>query len=436
MVKISELNPTQFPSLRFEVPASLEGESVKLSIQQIRDLMQFTANEIGAEGDTTVQAVLSLLGTLKADISYVDEGDNALGQALNAAVTTLTDLINQKDADQTSALSAALVDVLRHSKQVLTPAQKGQVFANISAENLSGFRNQLINPDFSINQRGSRNLAPSENLIVLDRWYVTNNTDQVVGVSAQPFPLGQTDVPGEPSFYLNLNFPVAPKSGTIGITQRIEGVRTLAGKRASVIFYTSGPATNGGSLTCSLGQNFGTGGSPSASVISPVPLNIQKMYDASTRRRHGVVDLPSLTGKTIGTATSGYLAFALTLTPRASGNYSIAHTSVVAGEAIAEFDPFAARHEQQELSLCRRYYENGKASLSGYAVAGNGIFYRPFFQTPKARTPLVQYGNISTVNASVFDVREVDPLSFLWYAEASSSGGVVWQGNWTADAEI
>lgn len=417
MVKISELNPTSFPSLLHEIAASLDGESVKLTISQIRQLMAFSAEEISAEGDTNVQAFLSLLNSQKADISYVDTGDNELSDAL-------------------SSLSSSLNDVLRYSAQNLTPAQKDQVLTNFDAGVLSGFRNQLINPDFLINQRGNRNLAPGENMIVLDRWYVTNNTDQTVGVSGQPFPVGQTDVPGEPAFYLNLNFPIAPTSGTIGITQRIESVRTLAGTRASVIFYTSGPAVNGGSLTCSLGQNFGTGGSPSASVITPVPLNISTVYNASTRRRHGVVDLPSLAGKTIGTTTAGYLAFALTLTPRASGNYSIAHTAVVQGEAIAAFDPFAARHVQQEYALCRRYYETGEGSISAYGLAGNGVFYKIPFNVPKRTTPSLQYQVDSVVNASIFDARDADPNNLIWYAQATNDGMVGWLGAWAADAEL
>ncbi|MGK9084923.1 hypothetical protein KXR64_16770 [Brucella intermedia] len=336
--------------------------------------------------------------------------------------------------------------------QDLTPAQKGQARANIDAGILSGWRNKIINGDFPINQRGNRNLAPGENMIVLDRWYVTNNTNQTVGVSQQPFALGQTDVPGEPAFYLNLNFPVAPTSGTVGITQRIESVRTLANRKATVTAYTSGPSVNGGSLTCSLGQNFGAGGSPSESVITDVPLNIGTVFDAATRKRQGVIDMPSIAGKTLGTSHDGYVALAFTLTPRAVGNYSIAHVSVVEGDATFEDDPFSPRHIQQEIALCERYYQRytqGPSWLGvGTAMAGElrGRITIGLTTTMRANPSASVVGGASYFNGSWIDTTmgfeaalanmvtftfsvpayETPTTAPLWLVRMSNSNNTIW----------
>ncbi|WP_442880177.1 glycine-rich domain-containing protein [Aurantimonas sp. A2-1-M11] len=76
MTRISALPTTSFPSLEHEFPTSKEGESVKLTLDQVRTLLAYQASEI-ERGASDVATDLSALENGKADVSYVDEADNA-----------------------------------------------------------------------------------------------------------------------------------------------------------------------------------------------------------------------------------------------------------------------------------------------------------------------------------------------------------------------
>lgn len=77
MARISLLPTTAFPSLLHEFPASKDGETHKLTIEQVRELMEFKGSEISASlltaDDTTVQAYLEWLRTNKVDNSDLDD---------------------------------------------------------------------------------------------------------------------------------------------------------------------------------------------------------------------------------------------------------------------------------------------------------------------------------------------------------------------------
>ncbi|KAA0970798.1 hypothetical protein FPY71_10000 [Aureimonas fodinaquatilis] len=68
MPKISEYPTTDFPSLEHEFPASRAGETHKLRLRQVRDIMEFDASEISFE-QTNVGSSLQALQTGKANLS-------------------------------------------------------------------------------------------------------------------------------------------------------------------------------------------------------------------------------------------------------------------------------------------------------------------------------------------------------------------------------
>jgi hypothetical protein len=86
--------------------------------------------------------------------------------------------------------------------------------------------------------------------------------------------------------------------------QRIEGVRTLAGKQVTVSFYgklASGSATIGMSYR----QSFGTGGSPSGDVTGAI--NTASVGVGSLTRFTATFTLPSTSGKTLGSNGDDFL---------------------------------------------------------------------------------------------------------------------------------
>lgn len=294
------------------------------------------------------------------------------------------------------------------SSQMIGPALKGRLSSGAGAvadltvtqvrnlirvDNLAGMRNKLINGDFVFFQRSSApstgiSIAAGASAYVLDRWLVTNGTNQSVTISQQPHVVGQTGVPGNPLFKLRAAFSVAPSSGVLRIAQRIESVAKFSGIAASARGYFNGPIASE-ALAVEVVQNFGTGGSPSTSVTTTpsVALNIANIYDASTQLRTAQFNIPSISGKTLGTVINNYLELAWVLTPRSIGNYELSHMSIVEGDASSEGDPFSPRDISEEEMLCRRYRQSVDIIVSSYASAASQDKYAVFTLTPSMRGP-------------------------------------------------
>lgn len=275
---------------------------------------------------------------------------------LISEITGLVDALAGK-ADAVATADALALRVRIDAAQSLTQAQRGQARANIGAGILAGLRNKLINGAAQIIQRGGRTIAAGASAYVFDRFLVTNNTNQTVTVSQVAFALG-SGFAREARNAMRFNFAVAPTTGTLRIEQRIELVDSIRPTDHTFIAWMSGP--NGSEvLAAEIVQNFGTGGSPSAQVVTPMIFagsSPTTIYSASTNRRAWGVTVPSLSGKLFGNNGNDYAAAALVMTPRQAGNYDLTWLSFVEGDATAEEDPFGTRHFQQELALCQRYF--------------------------------------------------------------------------------
>lgn len=232
------------------------------------------------------------------------------------------------------------------SSYKLDPALRLAIFGKID-----DFRNKIINGDFDVWQRGIS--FASLNTYTADRW--RSSSSAAGSVSLLSFPNGQTLVPGNPRNYCHY-----VKTGTTdygAFSQRIESVRTLSGKKATVTAYLKADAAV--SVRVRLDQNFGTGGAPSAAVTTILG---SAAVATGWQKFQFVVDIPSISGKTVGTSTDDFLAlsfFPANLDTSWVGYLDISHVSIVEGDASQEDDPFSARQLQQEVSLCQRYFEAG-----------------------------------------------------------------------------
>jgi hypothetical protein len=235
-----------------------------------------------------------------------------------------------------------------------------------SGEPLFGFRNKIINGNFDIWQRGA-SFAWETGLYTADRWRVGGpGAGGAAGtVTREGFTLGQDDVPGSPTSFLRLA-RTATGTGSMALQHRIEGVRTLAGSRATLTFWAKG--TNGKTVDVEARQNFGFGGSEEeVSLISQIALT------SSWQKVSVAFDVPSLLGKTVG--DDSFLEIVSRLAA-AEGNMTldIARVSLVAGDARAEADPFAERAFSQELELCKRFYQTVGSGIMGFVLGGGTSF--------------------------------------------------------------
>ena len=161
------------------------------------------------------------------------------------------------------------------------------------------------------------------------------------------------------------------------LCQHIEDVLTFAGSPVTVSFWArSGSGTP--KIGVELQQQFGTGGSPSALANT----HVGQVTLSTTWTRHSVsVTVPSIAGKTIGTAANTS-SLRLNLWVSAGTNYAartgaiglqsntfeIWGVQVERGSTVTDFElrPFA-----QEFAMCQRYYEKSYS----YAVAPSTATY-------------------------------------------------------------
>ena len=231
----------------------------------------------------------------------------------------------------------------------------------LSNENVApfGFKNRIINGNFDIWQRGTSFSNPNDTYTA-DRFLVvpgggtTGDT-----VSQQTFTPGQTDVPGEPTYFLR--FAIGATSANRVMHHRIEDVRTFAGQTCTLSFYAKASVAH--SSTVEFQQNFGSGGS-TAVTQSPIAYTMSTSWQKFTF----TITLPSIAGKTIGTSSYLYISFIRSL-PASSVSIDIAQMQFEKGPQATAFD---ARPFGTELALCQRYFIS-YGGTTGYERFGVGM---------------------------------------------------------------
>jgi hypothetical protein len=237
--------------------------------------------------------------------------------------------------------------------------------------------NAIMNGAFEINQRGFTSTTVTG--FGFDRWS-NSTTDGTVTFSSQTFTLGSAPVSG----YEGKNFIRIVTSGqtatnaVTNISQPIESVRSFAGENVTVSFWAKA-ATGTPKLAIDLGQNFGSGGSPSASVFTS---GGQVTLSTNWARYSATVSIPSILGKTIGTSSD---ALRLVLWASAGSDFNSRTGSLgiqsntfdiwgVQLEAGPVATPFKrnANSLQGELAACQRYYYRAADSSSSFGSLGTG----------------------------------------------------------------
>ncbi len=245
----------------------------------------------------------------------------------------------------------------------------------LSSRSPAGRRNAIINGHFLIWQRG---ISFTANGYGADRWSHDFGTGGAGTLSRQPFTLGQTAVEGEPAYFLRL---AQSTSGTApNLSQKIEDVRSLAGRKVTLSFSVRGAAAF--TLTPALIQSFGSGGSPSAS-ITQTGTNVS--VGTGWTRITQSFTLPGLSGKVLGTNNDDALQLKFALPTGSTFTFDLAQVQLETG---ADASAFSAAPLAEELLLCQRYYENLRAYLSGYAAAAAATLAAPLgWAVEKRATP-------------------------------------------------
>lgn len=325
-----------------------------------------------------------------------------------------------------------------YNRNFMLPDESGVVITN---NRQLSFRNKIINGNFDIWQRGTSQTSAGYGSA--DRWNCFS-IGSTKTASRQEFVVGQTEVPGNPRYFMRHVVNSVPGAGNYTIMlQRIESVHTFAGKTLTVSFWAK--ADSNKSIAVNFQQDFGTGGSPSPITLVIVP---QKVALTTVWTKHVLsIAVPSIVDKTLGTDGNDYLQLNFWFEAGAnfadrtdslgqqSGTFDIAQVQVEGGEIAT---PFEERHIADELALCQRYYEKGYFQMSSADVAPNGATYGYIkFCAAKRTTSTVLLNNIYLVNSISPGIEAV--LQDGAYVNAAATTANTLQRcalQWTADSEL
>jgi hypothetical protein len=274
---------------------------------------------------------------------------------------------------------------------------------NLNGGPLAGFRNRIINGNFDFWQRGTSFTGDEHGA---DRWF-HGRIGTTHTATRQAFTLGQTAVPGEPTYFCRTVVSSVAGAGNYAVLiQPIEDVRNFAGQQITVSFWAKADATK--NIAVNMAQVFGTGGSPSANAgISGTKISVGTTFQKVTV----TATLPSISGRTLGTNNNSSLNLNIWFDAgstwngdtdslgQQSGTFDIAQVQIEPG-AVAT--PFEQRPIGTELALCQRYYEIIRVSAGQYnATAGNACTVSVPFKVSKRAAPTLATKTV-LVSSNVF----------------------------------
>jgi hypothetical protein len=259
--------------------------------------------------------------------------------------------------------------------------------------------NLIDNGGFDIWDRNSSFTATGG---TANRWKLTLGTGAAATISRQTHPVPSV-MKDAGRYYLRFDRTTTGSSES-SLAQYIDDVRSLAGQRV-VISFDSRTDTPGTLLRVFLRQYFGTGGSPSGNVDSTI---YSRSLDTDWQRHTVIIDVPSISGKTIGSNADSALLLFFEL-PTAAGTpfFDLDRVKLEIGRTPTTFVPESPAATRER---CARWYQKsyvdgqnpGSASSSGNvrfadSVANENYYKRTvFFSARMGRAPTITFYAPST----------------------------------------
>jgi hypothetical protein len=208
--------------------------------------------------------------------------------------------------------------------------------------------NAIINGAFDIWQRGTSSTASAYG--TADRWahFYVGGT---VTTSRQSFSVGEKLGNNAPKYFLRQEVTGQSAGNFAAIQQRIESVSSYSGETITVLGWARRASGSGNPLV-RLTQHFGTGGSPSSDVeITGKSLSLSSSWSPFAL----TFDIPSITGKTVGTDINDYLNLLFTVSELTVGiDYWGIHIRK-GTHTVDVINSYTAPDIVSELIKCQRY---------------------------------------------------------------------------------
>ena len=210
----------------------------------------------------------------------------------------------------------------------------------------AGRRNLIINGGFDVWQRGTTgSVVGGPAYVSADRWKIYVNTSTTITLSRQTFTSGQTEVPGNPTYYGRFSWLGTGSAQFFGIEELVEGVHHGAGDYLTISFYAR--TGNGENMTLGVNRNFGSGGS-TGDTVGNYTLELETYW----KKFVITIPVPSLSGKTIG--SGNYMSITWYRSGTVSTYLDLSNVQVEYGKTAT---PFEYRSYGEELALCQRYFQ-------------------------------------------------------------------------------
>lgn len=251
-------------------------------------------------------------------------------------------------------------------------ATLGQLTATAASfSSLTGYRNKIINGDFSIWQRGTS--QSTQGYGSADRWACQSAGSSFL-FTRNTFTIGQITVPSNPTYYPEAgSLSVAGAGNFVKFCQRIENVSAIQNTTVRLSFWAKADASR--PIAIEVVQNFGVGGSSPVTSIGSQQFNLTTAW---TKFSASII-IPSILGKTVDIATSYtevnfWLDAGSSFSGRTAGlgqqtgvfNFSLIQLEI--GTIDSAFEVLPA---SEVLALCQRYCQAyGGDTADGFIAGG------------------------------------------------------------------
>ena len=291
----------------------------------------------------------------------------------------------------------------------------GTINAYVSTGKAAGV-NKIINGAFNNWQRGTSFSSATDSTYFADRFITNWSAGGATNTfSRQTFTPGTAPVSGyESQYFARCAATGATGTTQIGLGQRIEDVRTLAGQAVTFSFWAK--ADSARTLSYYIQQNFGSGGSATVNASGTIGA-----ITTSWARYSVTVTLGAMTGKTIGTGS--YLQWDIFASSQSGSiTFDFWGVQLEAGSTATAFQT-ATGTIQGELAACQRYYwrQTGGYAYSGYGTGAAQSTTNAQVIIPLPVTMRVNPASIDYSTLALFDLSTVRAVTAASILTSSSS---------------
>ena len=313
--------------------------------------------------------------------------------------------------------------------------------AGAAAANNVG-RNLIHNPLFNVAQRGAGPFTASGNYTA-DRWQLSFGNGSSSVTVAAIVDASRAQIGDEAASWALANAFVG--SATAGsynmIWQQIEDVHRLAGKTVTVSFYAA--ALSGApKLGVSFDQNFGSGGSPSATVNG----NGASVTLGTAWARYSVpLTLASIAGKTLGSNGDSKTTLNLWHSAEAafaarSGSIGVQSGTVFVWGVQLEIGSVATPLEkpdpQVDLAKCQRFFCTMQCVTQGYGLATGGVSQTLTLPVPMRGVPTLTPTTNANTNIGTLTLTALNQQAVWPNSTVTASGTWTINQSFTASADL